>query len=253
MVKLLLAILLYFTHVLVVIAGNSDVPATQAASEDSLVYYSEKLNVLIAQIRDGKIEKQSARKEISILLPQLKRVYKKQAGINKSTHKVFPIAGYSAKAIGGTKGEGYQPGRYDFYDGNLHTGHPAHDIFIRDKDQNSLDDKTGKHVNILSLCKGIVVATQPAWKNTSKLRGGIYVVVYNPEEELLYYYAHNSKLFATPGTLVKAGDKLAELGRTGLNAYKQRSPTHLHLMALQIKAGGVLIPINLYPVLISMK
>ncbi len=116
-----------------------------------------------------------------------------------------------------------------------------------------LDDRTGKPANILSVSKGIVVATEPSWDKTSNLRGGIYIVVYNPDDELLYYYAHNSKIVVKPGTIVKAGDKLAELGRSGLNAYKKRSPTHLHLMALKVRPGGNLIPVDLYSVLKAIK
>ena len=222
-------------------------------STDSLTYYAEKFNSLVALIRDGKIEKQSAKKEVSKILSQLKRLYSKKPAFGLKIRKVFPVEGYSPSAIGGTKGDGYKPGQYNFYDGNRHSGHPAHDIFIKDRDQDLLDDQTGKRVNILSVSNGIVVSTEPVWQKTSNLRGGIYVIVYNPKEELLYYYAHNSKLFTKPGNIIKAGDKLAELGRSGLNAYKKRSPTHLHLMAMQIKPGGNLTPVDLYPVLKKLK
>jgi hypothetical protein len=50
---------------------------------------------------------------------------------------------------------------------------------------------------------------------------------------------------------VQAGDKLSDMGRTGYNAYKTRSPTHLHLMYLQIQPNGLPEPINTYPWLLT--
>lgn len=204
-------------------------------------------------IRDGKIEKQRAKKEVSSLLKQLKQLYTAQSVYSKTDRIAFPVKGYTAKAIGGLNGEGYKPENFNFYDGNRHTGHPAHDIFINDKDQNCLDDRTGKPVTIASVSNGIVVATETTWQAGSKLRGGIYVMVYNPLDDMLYYYAHNNKLLVKPGVLVNSGDALAKLGRSGLNAFKARSPTHLHIMALKVKATGNLIAFDLYPVLRSMK
>jgi len=42
---------------------------------------------------------------------------------------------------------------------------------------------------------------------------------------------------------VQAGETLGRLGRTGLNAYKKRSPTHLHLMVLSYRQGEM-VPYN---------
>lgn len=220
---------------------------------DSITHYSEKFSQLVVLIRDGKIEKHRAKKEASVLLARLKRLYTKQSSFAKTERVAFPIQGYKANAIGGTNGEGYKPGSYNFYDGNRHTGHPAHDIFINDRDQNCLDDRTGKPVTIISFSDGIVVATQSIWHSSSNLRGGIYVVVYSPLDDMLYYYAHNNNLLVKPGVLVSPGDAIAELGRSGLNAFKKRSPTHLHLMALKINANGNLVPVDLYPVLKAMR
>ncbi|MGV3639730.1 MAG: M23 family metallopeptidase [Adhaeribacter sp.] len=104
-------------------------------------------------------------------------------------------------------------------------------------------------MSVLSMSEGIVLATAPQWQAGSALRGGVYIWIYNPRQDLLYYYAHNHQAFVKPGDLVKPGTRIALLGRTGLNAYKKRSPTHLHLMALQVKPRGELIPVDLYPAL----
>jgi murein DD-endopeptidase MepM/ murein hydrolase activator NlpD len=84
---------------------------------------------------------------------------------------------------------------------------------------------------------GVVVALEKEWRQRSNLRGGKYIWVYDPANELLVYYAHNDELNVELGTTVKPGDQLATVGRSGLNAAKKRSPTHLHLSVLRVTAG----------------
>jgi len=47
-----------------------------------------------------------------------------------------------------------------------------------------------------------------------------------------------------PGANVQGGGRIATLGRTGTNAYRSRSPTHLHLMLLR---ANDMTPVDLYP------
>jgi len=83
------------------------------------------------------------------------------------------------------------------------------------------------------------------WQQGSVLRGGKYIWVYDPGNELLLYYAHNGNLAVRLGDIVKPGDLLGVVGRSGLNAAKRRSPTHLHLTVLAIKDGRP-SPLNVY-------
>jgi len=83
------------------------------------------------------------------------------------------------------------------------------------------------------------------WQKGDKLRGGKYLWVYDPGNNLLVYYAHNESLFVERGTIVKPGDLLATVGRSGLNAAKKRSPTHLHFSALRFENGQP-IPLAVY-------
>ena len=69
---------------------------------------------------------------------------------------------------------GYQPKGYDYFDGNKHGGHPAHDIFIHDRNQDNIDDNTGRPVDILSVSNGVVIACEQDWNTDSDLRGGKY-------------------------------------------------------------------------------
>lgn len=75
--------------------------------------------------------------------------------------------------------------------------------------------------------------------------GGRYIWVYDPASELLVYYAHNSELSVKLGEIVRPGDVLATVGRSGYNAAKRRSPTHLHLTVLRVRDGQVL-PMDIY-------
>jgi hypothetical protein len=93
------------------------------------------------------------------------------------------------------------------------------------------------------MSSGLVLAIETAWKPGSDYRGGNWIWVYDPTLHGLFYYAHNSEVHVVPGQWVQAGQKLAEMGRTGFNAYKTRSPTHLHLPQ----------PLNTYEWLLTAK
>jgi hypothetical protein len=213
----------------------------------------DEFNDLNTKVRDGLISRDDARNGIRELLPKIKEYFSQNGG-TEITDKdwVFPLKGYTSASIGGVNGSGYQSKGFDYFDGNKHGGHPAHDIFIYDRNQDNLDDNTGKPVDILSVSNGVVIACEPDWNSDSDLRGGKYIYIYDPSYEGIFYYAHNSRIFVKPGDILKAGDKIAECGRTGLNAYKKRSPTHLHLMFLQVE-DGYPKPKNIYDELLNAK
>ena len=158
---------------------------------------------------------------------------------------VFPLRGYGPAAIGGRRGEGYRAAEsYDFFDGNSHGGHPAHDVFIRDRDYDDKDDRTKQPVDVLSITSGVVVCVNREWtpdsmdsKRRQSIRGGKYVWVYDPVSDGLMYYAHLRDVSCVIGQFVRPGDLLGTVGRTGKNAFPHRSPTHLHLMFLAMNNG----------------
>ena len=198
------------------------------------------------QIRDGTLERGQARRDFARLVPEVRAQL--AAAACRPTPRgdwVFPLAGFGPSAIGGRQGSGYQPRGYDYFDGNRHGGHPAHDIFIRDRDQDDHDDRTRAPVAVLSVSSGLVVAVNPSWQPGSAVRGGIYVWVYDPVTDALFYYAHLRRAQVRPGDCVAAGAPLGEVGRTGANAWPRRSPTHLHLSYLAI-VDGAPVPRNPY-------
>jgi murein DD-endopeptidase MepM/ murein hydrolase activator NlpD len=226
-------------------------PTTAAkADADNPCSEFDRLNTLV---RDGQVDRHTAREKIRALLPLLRAYFYAKGGADaKPQAWVFPLADYGPTAIGGTSGSGYIATGYDYFDGNLHRGHPAHDIFIHDKNQDQMDDATGKPVNVLSMSSGVVIACAKEWQPGSELRGGKYIFIYDPANNRFFYYAHNGEIFVEPGAVVKPGAVIATVGRSGKSAYAQRSPTHLHLMALMLE-DGYPKPENLYTALLAAR
>jgi murein DD-endopeptidase MepM/ murein hydrolase activator NlpD len=205
-----------------------------------------KFNALNTRIRDNRIDTASARIELKRLLAEVRDQYYLAGGLEYPKPAwVFPLAGYDARAIGGGRRHGYISRGYDFFSGNRHGGHPSYDIFIRDRNRDSLDDRSGTAVKVRSVTGGVVVAMEREWQAGSRLRGGRYLWVYDPANDLLVYYAHNSELAVGLGDVVRPGDLLASVGRSGYNAAKRRSPTHLHLTAVRVQEGQV-VPMDIY-------
>ncbi len=199
---------------------------------------SERFNAFNTLIRDGKIGRKEAFTILQTLLKELKEDFYRGGGKDFSRNTwIFPLEGYDVRSISGGGNKGYIASGYDYFSGNRHGGHPSFDIFICDRNQDNLDDRSGRPVKVRSLGGGIVVAVEKEWEEGSILRGGKYIWVYDPGNELLLYYAHNSQITAELGDILKPGELLATVGRSGLNAAKRRSPTHLHLTVLQIKDG----------------
>jgi murein DD-endopeptidase MepM/ murein hydrolase activator NlpD len=226
-------------------SGSTGTPG-QTDSGAALSSSCAGFNALNSLIRDGKIDRRSARSQLSRLLAEVRQGYFQAGGaVQPGAEWVFPLAGYDVRAIEGGRSHGYIARGYDFFDGNRHGGHPAFDIFIHDRNRESLDDRSGRPVQVLSVTGGIVVAMEREWQQGSSLRGGKYIWVYDPAEELLVYYAHNGELMVDLGAIVRPGDVLATVGRSGFNAAKRRSPTHLHLSVLRVRDGRH-VPVDVY-------
>lgn len=244
-------------------AASSQVLTTNS-DEPTLYSYCQQFQTLYTQIREQSLTPDSARFQFSQIMQGLQARFQSQESYRQDSiqrdslrrtglYFSFPIRGYATSAIGGTHGEGYKGTGFDLFDYAVRGSHPAQDIFISDRNQDYLDDRTNKPVDILAMSQGLVLAIETDWKPGSEYRGGNWIWVYDPMLHGLFYYAHNSQVDVTPGQWVAAGQKLAEMGRTGFNAYKSRSPTHLHLMYLQIQPDGLPTPLNTYSWLLTAK
>jgi len=227
-------------------SGQLNALAGPPAEKNDLAAACASYDELNSRIRDGRIGVMAARVEFVQRLSDVRKEYYRRGGRDyAATEWVFPLAGHDLRAIGGGRNHGFVSGGYDFFSGNRHGGHPALDIFIQDRNQDSRDDRTGQPVRVLSLTGGVVVALEREWEASSSLRGGKYIWIYDPANELLVYYAHNEELQVQLGQIVEPGQPLATVGRSGLNAAKRRSPTHLHFSVLRL-VGGQPQPLNVY-------
>jgi len=198
------------------------------------------------QVRDDLISYEDGLKEIQHWWGVLQQAYPAE---QFGSQILFPLKGYSLKQVGGKGGEGYRPSRYEFVGPKRRIGHPALDIFVYDGNQDSLDDRTGSPIEVLALADGVVVSTFSDWTPTPQepgngKRGGNYIWIYHPALGLFSYYAHLQNITVLLGERVAGGQPIAALGRTGTNAFAERSPTHLHLMLLW---ANDMTPVNPYP------
>ncbi|KAA0991353.1 M23 family metallopeptidase [Dyadobacter aurulentus] len=219
----------------------------QSETSPELSDYCAAFNQIQLDIRDSAISPDSARNAFGEVMRNIRRLARTDTcrGID-SAYFVYPVESYLPRESIGSRGKGYRPNGFDLFDMNVSGSHPAHDLFVRDKDQDNLDDRTWKPINVLSFTSGMVLATETGWKYDSELRGGNWIWIYDPCLDGLFYYAHNNIVEVQPGQSVRAGDKIAEMGRSGYNAYKKRSPTHVHLMYLQLDSLGMPEPYNTY-------
>lgn len=147
---------------------------------------------------------------------------------------IFPMKGWTIVTYR-SEGKDYGDIYFDYFQGGESHNHPAHDIFILDKDSNGIEDMTGKKVEALSMVNGVVFTVLSDWKNGDFGRGGNYIKIYDPETEAMFYYSHLDSVFVKPGDVVKAGDAIGYVGRTGRKAIKGK--THLHIAFYPIYNG----------------
>lgn len=194
-------------------------------------------NKLDEKIKTGTINKEEAysllkKYEVDIL----KSVKETKFPMVARENWVFPLKNFT-KISYRDGGNDYKLKEYDYFQGSNSKGHPAHDIFILDDNKDLLDDSTLKPVDVVSMSSGVVVATDTTWKPGSKLRGGLYVKVYDVINRGIFYYSHLSKVTVWPGDILNAGDKIGEVGRTGRKAILENGKTHLHISFLKSVNG----------------
>lgn len=226
----------------------------QNEKPDKIWDYCNRFRQIQIDIRDYVISPDSARTAFQAVIRDLRTAYNRDScRAVDSSYFVFPVQDYSPRESIGGRGKGYKPKGLDLFDMDAKGSHPAHDIFVRDRDRDNLDDRTWAPVNVLAFTPGLVLATETSWKYDSELRGGNWIWIYDPCLDMLFFYAHNNIVSVKTGQWVNAGEKIGEMGRSGFNAYKSRSPTHLHLMSLELTQDALPEPYNTYEWLLNAR
>ncbi len=211
-----------------------------------------RFKTMLVNVREQKVSPSVAENEFIEIFKGIRESYPNALKEEETSILAFPLTKSNIDAVGG-KGSGYFVKNFNLFDYSVNGSHPAHDIFIFDPNQDCIDDRKNEYVDIVSVGNGIVMAIEKDWTDSSAFRGGNYVWVYDFERGGLWYYAHHRKVVVDVGQIVKAGDKLGEVGRTGFNARSKRSDTHLHLMYLKINQDFLPEPMDFYPWLVFSK
>jgi len=215
-----------FTVFLLISSGifsqvNSDI-IFRWAKTDSLIW-------------ERKIDRDNAVDSIAMYVP-LAVKFCRESGIKftKKNEWAFPMKGYT-KISYRTGGKDYKDERFDYFQGGESKGHPAHDVFILDSDSNVIEDSTGKKVEASAMVSGVIIAVKNNWIPGDFGRGGNYVKLFDPESEAIFYYSHLDSVSVNVGGIVKAGDKIGYVGRTGRKALHGK--THIHVAYYKINDG----------------
>ncbi len=232
-------------HLLVLFVGLFNVFSCQSQGNKD-TFGSEDFKELLSLIREQKISPDSARLAFHDIMRDIRKKYPSGKYDSTSMELVFPLKGRNYRAVGG-RGRGFYARQFDLFNHEIAKSHPAHDIFIYDPDKDCIDNNTNDYVDIVSVSDGVVIATETNWTKETEFKGGNYVWIYDTTSGGLWYYAHQRKVYVEEGTIVKKGNKIGEVGRTGFNADANRSDTHLHLMYLHIDENLDPRPINHYP------
>jgi len=186
-------------------------------------------------IRDRKIDEDAAMDSIMLYVKLGKKEFKTY-GVpgTKRSDWVFPMRDFTWYSYR-SGGKDYKDEFFSYFQGGEFKGHPAHDIFIIDKDTNSFEDSTGRQVPAVAMVTGIVLSTYSTWWRADFLRSGNYIKLFDPETEAIFYYSHLDSVFVVPGQLVKAGDDIGYIGRTGRKAINGK--THIHIAYYKIDDG----------------
>lgn len=141
---------------------------------------------------------------------------------------IFPVSRMRPRdSMGGPDGRGYLKNRRVRCYASARAGHPAHDLFVRDRRQSGRDSQ-GRPFEALAVERGYVLAVKQGWTPQSAGAGGNYVLLYLPDRNWVAYYAHLESVAVRAGDRLEAGAVIGVIGRSGRNAWRSRSPTHLH-------------------------
>ncbi|MGL4632122.1 MAG: M23 family metallopeptidase [Leadbetterella sp.] len=235
-----------FLFVSTLFVAQSDTSKVETRFEDDFL---GRYKTMLVNIRLQSITPDSARNEFKYIIGKVRTIF---PNTTNDSSIIFPLTKYDFKAVGG-KGNGFFARTYNLFDFSIKGSHPAHDIFIYDPNKDSFDDRKKQYIDVISVGRGMVIATEDSWNSESPYKGGNYVWIYDSVRGSLWYYAHLREVIVKVGQVVEQGEKLGQVGRTGSSAASERSDSHLHLMHLTLDKDLNPKPHNYYSWLLKAK
>ena len=118
------------------------------------------------------------------------------------------------------------------------------------KDAIDLFIKEGSPIHTMS--GGLVVLAENGWdknnnSSTSSNKGGNTVIIFNPEDESFYRYAHMRETKTKTNLIIESGKEIGTVGDTGENASKKGHGGHLHFEINKYdRESGTMIPLDVF-------
>ncbi|RPI18157.1 MAG: M23 family metallopeptidase [Ignavibacteriae bacterium] len=207
----------------------------QYSNSQNSVDIIERWDLTDKMIWNHTIDKDAAIDSIELYVP-LAVQYCKTLDISftKRSDWVFPMTGYTAISYR-NNGKDYKDEKFEYFQGGDSKGHPAHDIFILDADSNVIEDATGKKIEAVAIVSGVIINIKNTWVPGDLGRGGNFVKLFDPVSKAIFYYSHLDSVLVQVGQIVRAGETVGIVGRTGRKAVHGR--THLHIAYYKIEDG----------------
>ena len=111
---------------------------------------------------------------------------------------------------------------------------PKLDFGRGDNHPDAVDIFAREGTKIASVRRGVVVLAESGWTEKNPYlgtspRGGNTAIVFNQDSKQFYRYAHLDRVSIRTGEVIGAGHSIGTVGRTGINAFQNRSASHVHL------------------------
>ena len=110
---------------------------------EQLVGFSQQFEQLQVDIREYNVSPDSAARAFQVIMRDIRQTMNGIDSCQESgkTKFVYPVRGYQPQYSIGGRGRGYRDKNFNLFDMEVHGSHPAHDLFIRDGNQDNLDDR----------------------------------------------------------------------------------------------------------------
>ena len=108
----------------------------------------------------------------------------------------------------------------------------------------AVDLFTTEGAPVSAVSRGVVVLADRDWSpenlfSTTSRKGGNAVIVFDPDRDRFYRYCHLSYVKVSAGDVVATGDRLGDVGHSGLNASQAGHGGHLHFESNEYGNGRV--------------